>query len=74
MLLITDANDLKTFGAGLRDWSCKESPFVNRDHGCILDEPEWPLLEKLGKFWNLKAKAGKSEIPGSFAKIQENGA
>ena len=47
---------------------------MNRDHGCILDEPEWPLLEKLGKFWNLKAKAGKSEIPGSFAKIQENGA
>ena len=45
-----DVNYLKTFETGLRVWSCKESPFVNRDHGYILDEPEWPLL---GKSWKI---------------------
>ena len=30
-----NVNDLEIFGAVLRDCSCKESQFVNRDHGHI---------------------------------------
>ena len=33
-----DVNYLKTFETGLRVWSCKESPFVNRDHVYIIAE------------------------------------
>ena len=33
-----DVNCLKTFETGLRVWSCKESPFVNRDHFYIIAE------------------------------------
>ena len=29
-------NDLETFGTGLRDCRCKESPFVNRGHDLII--------------------------------------
>ena len=36
ILIPLELYDLETFGTGLRDCSCKESPLVNIDHGHIL--------------------------------------
>ena len=39
-------NDLETFRTGLRDCSCKESPFVDINHGQIINNHLRKLMRK----------------------------
>lgn len=56
-----DEIEHKTFGAGLRDWSCKKSPFMNREHGCIITEALRFIENKnLGKVINKQSSFPKA--------------